>query len=87
MTGNLPKVNCLSCQGEKWDLREHRRWFGSTGVHEGRVDVKHCVMEVCVGIGPSSSSKQPLPLAAAQECDMLHKMGNALLIFLLVHAS
>ncbi len=43
------------------------------------------VVEICVCVGPCARALQALPLAAAQECDMLHQMRNTLLILQLVH--
>lgn len=49
------------------------------------MDVEYCVVKVRVGIRPRSSAKQAFPFAAAQKCHMLHEVGNALLICILVH--
>lgn len=67
-------------------LRKHWGWIWSACIGERRVDMKNRVMKICVGIRTCSRSKQAFPLATAQERDMLHKMGNALLISFLIHA-
>lgn len=67
-------------------LRKHWGGIWSACVGERRVDMENRMMKVCVGIGTRSRPKQPFPLSTAQERDVLHKMGNALLISFLIHA-
>lgn len=68
-------------------LWEHGCWVCSPCVCEGRMDMEDCVVKVGVGVGSGSCTQQAFPLSAAQKRHMLHKVGNALLICLLIHTS
>ena len=49
--------------------------------------MKHRVVEVGVSVGARAGPQQAFPLGAAQESDMLHQMGYALLILLLIYTA
>ena len=49
--------------------------------------MEHRVVEVCVSVGARARPQQAFPLGAAQESDMLHQMGYALLILFLIYTA
>ena len=49
--------------------------------------MEHCVVKIGVCIGARPCPQQALPLGAAQESDMLHQMGDALLVLLLIYTA
>ena len=54
---------------------------------QGRMDVKHGVVEVGVRIRARARAQQLLAPVAAQKRDMLHQVRQALLVLPLVHAA
>mmetsp|Transcript_29223 Transcript_29223/g.64663 ORF Transcript_29223/g.64663 Transcript_29223/m.64663 type:complete len:468 (-) Transcript_29223:248-1651(-) len=67
------------------DLGQHRP--ARCAIDDGRMHVEHCVVEVCVCIGPGSSTQQVLAPLGAEEGHVLHQVGNTLLVLLLIHAA
>ena len=67
------------------DTRLGKHRLLRVGIVQGRVHMKHGVMEVRVRVASRAGPQQALPLLAAQERHVLHQMRNTLLIFQLVH--
>jgi hypothetical protein len=72
----------LGQRGE--DLGQHGRRAGEGPVGQGRVHVEDGVVEVGVRVGAGARPQQALPAAGAEEGDVLHHVGKALLVGALV---
>ena len=68
-------------------LRQHGCGLSKAGVDERRMHMKHRVVEVGVSVGARPRPQQAFPLGAAQEGHMLHQVGYALLVLLLIYTA